>query len=82
MQRDEGQLRIGAGWARARPGKIGIPEHILDKPGALTDEEWIERRKQPEIGLPDHAGVPRASTVAEGSGATTSAGTAGASRRA
>lgn len=31
-------------------GKIGISEHILRKPGALTDEEAVEMRKHPEIG--------------------------------
>ena len=31
-------------------GKIGISELILLKPGSLTDEEWTEMRKHPEIG--------------------------------
>lgn len=31
-------------------GKIGISESILQKPGSLTDEEWREMRKHPEIG--------------------------------
>ncbi len=31
-------------------GKIGIPDSILNKPGALTDDEWMEMRKHPEIG--------------------------------
>ncbi len=31
-------------------GKIGIPEHILNKPGKLTDEEWVEMKKHPQIG--------------------------------
>lgn len=31
-------------------GKIGIPENILDKPGRLTDQEFVEMRKHPEIG--------------------------------
>ncbi|MDD3957773.1 MAG: diguanylate cyclase [Candidatus Izemoplasmatales bacterium] len=31
-------------------GKIGIPEHILNKPGALTEEEWIEVKRHSEIG--------------------------------
>ena len=31
-------------------GKIGIPEDILKKPGALTREEFAKVRKHPEIG--------------------------------
>ncbi|MBN2601864.1 MAG: HD domain-containing protein [Candidatus Marinimicrobia bacterium] len=31
-------------------GKIGVPDHILRKPSSLTDEEWVEMRKHPEIG--------------------------------
>jgi diguanylate cyclase (GGDEF)-like protein len=31
-------------------GKVGINEQILNKPGRLTDEEWVEMRKHPEIG--------------------------------
>lgn len=31
-------------------GKIGIPERILNKPGKLDDEEWIEMKKHPQIG--------------------------------
>lgn len=29
-------------------GKMGISDRILQKPGALTDEEWAEMRKHPE----------------------------------
>ncbi len=28
-------------------GKIGIPDHILNKPGSLTDDEWISMRMHP-----------------------------------
>jgi putative nucleotidyltransferase with HDIG domain len=31
-------------------GKIGIPEHILQKPSALTAEEWAEMKTHPVIG--------------------------------
>src|SRR5437660_11967540 len=31
-------------------GKIGIPEHILRKPTALTEEEWAEMKTHPIIG--------------------------------
>ncbi|MGB8929976.1 MAG: HD domain-containing phosphohydrolase [Anaeromyxobacteraceae bacterium] len=32
-------------------GKIGVPDAILLKPGALTQEEWVEMRKHPQIGF-------------------------------
>lgn len=31
-------------------GKIGIPEKILNKPGKLTDKEFIAIKAHPEIG--------------------------------
>lgn len=31
-------------------GKIGVPDHILLKPGPLSSEEWVDMRKHPEIG--------------------------------
>lgn len=31
-------------------GKIGVSDAILRKPGPLTDDEWAEMRKHPEIG--------------------------------
>ena len=32
-------------------GKIGVPDHILRKPGPLNDAEWVEMRKHPELGF-------------------------------
>jgi len=29
-------------------GKVGVPDHILNKPTALTDEEWVVMKKHPE----------------------------------
>jgi putative nucleotidyltransferase with HDIG domain len=31
-------------------GKIGIPDSILNKPSGLSEEEWVQMRKHPEIG--------------------------------
>jgi putative nucleotidyltransferase with HDIG domain len=31
-------------------GKIGVADEILRKPGGLTDAEWAEMRKHPELG--------------------------------
>jgi len=41
---------IAAGALLHDIGKIGIPDAILLKPGALTDAEWQEMRRHPEIG--------------------------------
>ena len=30
-------------------GKIGVPDHILRKPAALTEEEWVIMRRHPEF---------------------------------
>jgi PAS domain S-box-containing protein/putative nucleotidyltransferase with HDIG domain len=29
-------------------GKMGVPDKLLQKPGPLTEEEWLEMRKHPE----------------------------------
>jgi HD-GYP domain-containing protein (c-di-GMP phosphodiesterase class II) len=31
-------------------GKVGVPDRILLKQGPLTDAEWMEMRKHPELG--------------------------------
>ncbi len=38
-------------------GKIGVPDAILRKPGKLTEEEWVEMRKHPEIGYHMLSGI-------------------------
>lgn len=32
-------------------GKVGIDDRILNKPGPLTPEEWVEMKRHPEIGF-------------------------------
>jgi putative two-component system response regulator len=56
------ELALGCGWSRedsdrlelAAPmhdtGKIGIPRHILRKPGPLDEEEWVIMKTHPQIG--------------------------------
>jgi diguanylate cyclase (GGDEF)-like protein/putative nucleotidyltransferase with HDIG domain len=39
-------------------GKLAVPEHILSKPGPLTQEEFQKIRIHPEIGAEIIAGVP------------------------
>ena len=46
-------------------GKIGIDQQILKKPGRLTQEEWQEIRRHPEIGYRIVKGIPELSMVAE-----------------
>jgi CHASE2 domain-containing sensor protein len=31
-------------------GKVGVPDRVLNKPGALTPEEQVEMRRHPELG--------------------------------
>ncbi len=39
-------------------GKIGISDTILHKPGKLSEAEWVEMRKHPDIGARIVAGIP------------------------
>jgi adenylate cyclase len=32
-------------------GKVGVPDHLLNKPGQLTPEEYLEMQKHPSYGL-------------------------------
>ena len=46
-------------------GKIGISNHILSKPGALDDAEWIEIKRHPEIGYRIALTIPELQGIAE-----------------
>ena len=45
---DEEIVHIRRGALLHDIGKIGIPDEILQKPGPLTDEEWVRMRKHPQ----------------------------------
>jgi putative nucleotidyltransferase with HDIG domain len=38
-------------------GKIGVPDALLRKPGPLTEAEWVQMRKHPEIGCRILSGI-------------------------
>ncbi|SET37600.1 PAS domain S-box-containing protein/diguanylate cyclase (GGDEF) domain-containing protein [Natronincola peptidivorans] len=46
-------------------GKIAIKDHILNKPGKLTEEEWREIRRHPEIGYRIAQSAPELTQIAE-----------------
>jgi HD-GYP domain-containing protein (c-di-GMP phosphodiesterase class II) len=46
-------------------GKIGIDGSILNKPDKLSEEEWIEMKKHPEIGYRIAMASPELASIAE-----------------
>ncbi len=46
-------------------GKVGIDDKILNKPGKLTEAEWVEMKKHPEVGYRIALSSPELSPVAE-----------------
>lgn len=46
-------------------GKVGIPDHILFKPGKLDQKEWLEMQRHPEIGHRIASACPDLQHVAE-----------------
>ena len=46
-------------------GKIGISDVLLNKPDKLTDDEWIEMKKHPEIGYRIAMSIPELAPIAE-----------------
>jgi putative nucleotidyltransferase with HDIG domain len=46
-------------------GKIGVPDAILRKAGALTEAEWVEMRRHPELGCIIIEGIPALAIVAD-----------------
>ena len=51
--------RIRAAGVLHDLGKLGVADAVLKKPGTLTDEEWAEMRRHPELGarILDHANL-------------------------
>lgn len=45
-------------------GKIGVPDHILRKPGPLTDAEWTTMHRHPDLGARIIGNVPFLEDVA------------------
>lgn len=46
-------------------GKIGITDNILNKPGKLTEEEWVEMRRHPEMGYRIAIATPELAPIAD-----------------
>lgn len=47
-------------------GKVAIDDRILTKNGKLTEDEWVEMRRHPEIGYRIAMSTPELASVAEG----------------
>ena len=45
-------------------GKIGVPDHILRKPGPLTENEWYTMKTHPDLGARIIANIPFLEDVA------------------
>ena len=45
-------------------GNIGTPDEVLDKPGALTEVEWVDILRHPDVGSNMLSQVPALSQVA------------------
>ena len=46
-------------------GKLAVPDHILNKPAKLSDEEWVLMREHPVIGERILRAIPGLGTVAQ-----------------
>ena len=46
-------------------GKISIDQNILTKPGPLSEEEWVEMKKHPEVGYRIAQTVPELRQISE-----------------
>lgn len=46
-------------------GKIGVDDRILNKPGCLTDDEWVKMKQHPEIGYRIAMSSPQLQSIAE-----------------
>jgi diguanylate cyclase (GGDEF)-like protein/PAS domain S-box-containing protein len=46
-------------------GKIGISDSILNKPGKLTEEEWVEMKRHPEMGYRIAMSTPELAPIAD-----------------
>lgn len=56
--------RLGAAALLHDIGKVAIPDHILNKPAKLSEEEWVLMREHPVIGWRILQAVPGLGTVA------------------